>query len=92
MKTIIMDGVCSTTAAMEYIRDNGIPAGETLYFDFPKYNQYLCASNEDADDIFATLYLNPLETWHDVLGMKRLCVSSHEWYAYINERFYFISH
>lgn len=91
MKTIKMDGCASTVAVMEYIRDNGIPAGETLYFVFPKYNQYLCASNEYAEDIYATLELHPVETWHDVFGMKRLCLSSNSWYAYINDRFYFIS-
>ena len=92
MIEIKMDGVRSTVAVMEYIRENGIPAGETLYFDFPKYNQYLCASNESANDIWCTLELHPVESWHDVFGMKRLCVSSHEWYAYINGRYYFISY
>lgn len=92
MIEIKIDGVRSTVAVMEYIRDNGIPTGETMYFDFPKYNQHLCASNEYAEDIYATLEFDPLETWHDVLGMKRLCLSERAWYAYINDRFYFISY
>lgn len=89
MKTIKMNGCASTVKAMEYIRDNGIPMGEILHFVFGR--EYLCASNESANDIWCTLEEHPVESWHDVFGMKQIMIGNGQWYAYINEKYYYIS-
>lgn len=89
MRTIKMDGCASTVKAMEYIRDNGIPMGEILHFDFD--SGYICASNESANDIWCTLEEHPVESWHDVFGMKQIMIGNGQWYAYINEKYYYIS-
>jgi hypothetical protein len=82
-----MDGCASTVKAMEYIRDNGMPE-EGLYFVFDI--GHICASSINDDEYVFTREKHPVETWHDVFGMKRIkiCVG---WLAYINEKYYYMS-
>lgn len=88
---ITMEGITSTLSVMKYIRDNGLPNYGHVFFNFPKSNESLIVSRMDKGQIKSTLMLNPIETWHDVFGMKRLCEDDGLWYAYIDGELYEIS-
>lgn len=88
---VTLEGITSTLSVMEYIRNNGLPNYGHVFFNFPKSNESLIVSRLDKGQIESTLILNPIETWHDVFGMKRLCEDDGLWYAYIDGELYEIS-
>jgi hypothetical protein len=89
-KTINMPGIPSTVSVMEYIRDNTnvIEGNEIVTFLFERYGS-ITVSKED-EDVSLFLECHPLDTWHDVFGMKRI-PRIIGWYAHINGQLYFMS-
>lgn len=97
-----LKGLCSTVSVMEYIRDNGFKANYNgdMHFWFPedtanyrffgKQPRSIIVSEQDTHCWFFPK-LHPLDEWHDVFGMKRYAIGERQWYAYINEQFYYMS-
>lgn len=79
-----------TLAAMQWIADNNAPSLCCQDFSY-QGEPFLIVS--DQADMIAHLAFNPLETWHEVNGMKRLTIAQEgrepHWYFYINGKFYF---
>lgn len=90
---VYLDEVASTTAAMEYIRDNGIPSNINTHFVF-KYGERLVVNKEEQptmhDWVDSFIHRHPLNEWHEVLGMHRYKVAV-GWLACINGEYYFMS-
>lgn len=101
-KNINLHGQPSTVAIMEYIRDNGFPDTDYAHFVFvdcpTKFmgifdSHYTIVVTDETNYVLnkgVLLDVHPLDTWHDVLGMKRYAVSERSWYAYINGRYYYL--
>ena len=91
-KEIKINSVCSTISAMEHIKNNGgIKEGDHYFFRFD-YHELLIVSL--APKIFCDEFIEefPLDTWHDIKGMKRIQVDCEPWWlAYINGKIYSIT-
>ena len=81
-----------TIAVMQWIVDNNTPhlCGEIFYHN----NQpFLIVSDHNYPGWELILETHPLDTWHDVNGMKRIRVSKEgcepQWLFCINNKFYF---
>jgi hypothetical protein len=88
---IELPGIPSTISIMEYIRENNGPTVGKMQFSFENGKMLICTPLTQDDDILE-YYLEeyPLESWHDISGMKRIRCD-HGWICYINNRFYHLS-
>lgn len=88
---IELPGIPSTISIMEYIRENNGPTVGKMQFSFENGKMLICTPLPQDDDILE-YYLEeyPLESWHDISGMKRI-KCNHGWICYINNRFYHLS-
>lgn len=95
MKEIRLEGVPSTLSVMEWIRDNGCPWVSHLAIYFSKGRRDctfdMMVSSLCEIEIAATLELDPLDTWHDYEGMKRLScdIPSDMWIFWIEGHYYY---
>lgn len=94
MKKIHLEGIPSTLSAMEWIRANGCPWVQNLAIYFSRgrrdctFDMMISSLNEvDVEDEFE---FNPLDTWFDYEGMKRLkCDIPNMWLFYIDGHYYY---
>lgn len=84
-----------TLAVMEWLALNNTPTLKCQVFA-QNGDRFLMVSSESEQDMWARLQVNPLETWDDVKGHKRLAIrfGSEEanepaFFFHINGRFYF---
>lgn len=94
MKKIRLEGTCSTISAMEWLRANDCPwiMNLEVYFKIGRrdglWDMMISSLNEvDVEDEFE---FNPLDTWFDYEGMKRLkCDIPDMWLFYIDGHYYY---
>ena len=95
MEKIYLDGVPSTLSIMEWIRDNGCPWVQNLAIYFSRgrndYTFDMMVSSLDESEIELSLELDPLDSWYDYEGMKRLhCdIPQGMWLFCIDGKYYY---
>lgn len=95
MKEIHLEGVPSTLSVMEWIRDNGCPWVSHLAVYFSRGRRDctfdMMVSSLDESEMELTLELDPLDTWYDYEGMKRLAcdIPSGMWLFWIDGHYYY---
>ena len=87
---ISLPGYPSTVSVMGWIQSHGCPELKGKWFAFSEIDdQYIIVSSISEEDLKYVLSVYPKDTWHDVLGMKRLQMNRRSWYFCINDNFYY---
>lgn len=95
MKKIHLEGIPSTLSVMEWIRSNDCPWVQNLAIYFSRGRRDctfdMMVSSLDESEMESTLELDPLDTWYDYEGMKRLkCdIPSGMWLFWIDGHYYY---
>lgn len=90
---IKIQGVSSTISVMEWIRDNNSPFLDCQRFIFED-GGLLIVSSQSEKGIDFLLEENPLDTWYEYEGMRRLCqdvFGRPMWYFHINGQYYYLT-
>jgi hypothetical protein len=92
MEAIILGGLASTRAVMDWIERNGCPELHAQFFEFPDdvKTREIVVSSVNPDRAILAFY--PIEEWHRIKeNQRRLMWGRTGWYAKVCEKFYFMS-
>lgn len=98
MKSITLKGLCSTCSVMDWIEQNGCPALNAQFFEFPdainRGHDCIVVSSVrfDAPQLRPVLMNHPVESWHQVTPTQlRLNCDGLGWYACIDGSYYWMT-